>query len=305
MIFNFCKVCNIAFCEEINGEEDFFRIMNKNADIYIFKAKGATIKIELNEKKHLLENGDFFATKNMQLMQAGKNGCCNETYESEIAQQNNGARCATNDINAIVIGLTGIVPSEAAKSGSLPIVINAQNSCSHALNAAFENIENATNENAAPHFKSECAYGLLCALECAFEEQEESESENVPLVNQAVSEIHKNYSGIYGVEELSDYLGVSKNHLVRVFSAKIGEPPGKYLTKIRINAAKQMLLNRDYSLDIVAAMCGFSGANYFCKVFKKYEGISPTQYRARNSDAKNKKDSVENDVHKLEQALYV
>ena len=84
----------------------------------------------------------------------------------------------------------------------------------------------------------------------------------------------------YGVEELSERLGVSKSHLVRTFTAAVGVPPGKYLTTVRIEAAQRLLLHREYTLDVVASLCGFSGANYLCRVFKKETGQSPAQWRA-------------------------
>ena len=62
--------------------------------------------------------------------------------------------------------------------------------------------------------------------------------------------------------------------------AAVGVPPGKYLTTVRIEAAQRLLLHREYTLDVVASLCGFSGANYLCRVFKKETGQSPAQWRA-------------------------
>ncbi len=42
----------------------------------------------------------------------------------------------------------------------------------------------------------------------------------------------------------------------------------------------RLLLHREYTLDVVASLCGFSGANYLCRVFKKETGQSPAQWRA-------------------------
>lgn len=104
-----------------------------------------------------------------------------------------------------------------------------------------------------------------------------------PLVADAVLAIRQNYAGLYGVEELSGQLGVSKSHLVRVFSAEMGMGPGQYLTAVRVDAAKALLAQRDYPLEVVATLCGFSGANYLCKVFKKHTGLTPAAFRARNA----------------------
>ena len=124
--------------------------------------------------------------------------------------------------------------------------------------------------------RSQLAYALLCELSDA----DSAAPALPPLVQAAIEDIRANYAGLYGVEELSERLGVSKSHLVRTFTAAIGVPPGRYLTTVRIEAAQRLLLHREYTLDVVASLCGFSGANYLCRVFKKETGQSPAQWRA-------------------------
>ena len=123
--------------------------------------------------------------------------------------------------------------------------------------------------------RSQLAYALLCELADA----DSASPALPPLVQAAIEDIRANYAGLYGVEELSERLGVSKSHLVRTFTAAVGVPPGKYLTTVRIEAAQRLLLHREYTLDVVASLCGFSGANYLCRVFKKETGQSPAQWR--------------------------
>ena len=124
--------------------------------------------------------------------------------------------------------------------------------------------------------RSQLAFALLCELADA----DSAAPALPPLVQSAIEDIRANYAGLYGVEELSERLGVSKSHLVRTFTAAIGIPPGRYLTRVRIEAAQRLLLHREYTLDVVASLCGFSGANYLCRVFKKETGQSPAQWRA-------------------------
>ena len=81
--------------------------------------------------------------------------------------------------------------------------------------------------------RSQLAYALLCELADA----DSAASALPPLVQAAIEDIRANYAGLYGVEELSERLGVSKSHLVRTFTAAIGVPPGKYLTTVRVEAA--------------------------------------------------------------------
>lgn len=104
------------------------------------------------------------------------------------------------------------------------------------------------------------------------------------LVDTAIDIINKGYNFLEGVNDVAQKLNVSKHHLIREFSKTIGISPGKYLEQVRVECAKQILLTTDYPLDIVAGIVGFSGANYFCRVFKKTTNQTPTEYR--KSDAK-------------------
>lgn len=121
---------------------------------------------------------------------------------------------------------------------------------------------------------SALAYSLLCDLW----EAEETTNKLPPLAADAVERIRQNYATLYGVEELAEAFGVSKCHLIRVFSASFGISPGQYLTSVRLDAAKELLLCREYTLDSIAGLCGFSGANYFCRVFRRMEGLSPMSW---------------------------
>ena len=124
-----------------------------------------------------------------------------------------------------------------------------------------------------------------------------------PLVQEAMEDIRANYAGLYGVEELSERLGVSKSHLVRMFTAALGIPPGRYLTKVRVEAAMRLLLHREYTLDVIASLCGFSGANYLCRVFKKETGHSPAQWRAMAGQSL--RPSLSPEESQREQELYI
>lgn len=149
-----------------------------------------------------------------------------------------------------------------------------------------------------PQVKSQLAYALLCELAGA----DAADAALPPLVAEALANIRQNYAGLYGVEELSEQLGVSKSHLVRTFRAAMGISPGKYLTAVRIDAAKRLLLHREYSLEIVASLCGFSGANYLCRVFKKETGYTPAAWRAMTMQAGS---GLSAEEAAREQALYV
>ena len=157
----------------------------------------------------------------------------------------------------------------------------------------------ASEKESHSRARSQLAFALLCELADA----DSAAPALPPLVQAAIEDIRANYAGLYGVEELSERLGVSKSHLVRTFTAAIGIPPGRYLTRVRVEAAQRLLLHREYTLDVVASLCGFSGANYLCRVFKKETGQSPAQWRAMTGRAAQPGLSPEEALR--EQELYI
>lgn len=98
------------------------------------------------------------------------------------------------------------------------------------------------------------------------------------LVSEAIGIMRNEFSYLYGIEELADRLHVTKNHLIRVFTAAVGLSPGKYLTNLRVQYAKLLLRSGEASLEAVAAAAGFSGADYFGKVFRRETGFTPLGY---------------------------
>lgn len=100
------------------------------------------------------------------------------------------------------------------------------------------------------------------------------------LVRDAIAIMQHEFAYLYGVEELAGRLMVTKHHLIRVFSAAVGMPPGQYLTRVRVEEAKKLLHSRDATLELVAAATGFSSAGYFGKVFRRETGVTPARYAA-------------------------
>lgn len=66
------------------------------------------------------------------------------------------------------------------------------------------------------------------------------------------------------------------------FTEETGRSPGRFLQNTRIENAKLLLQNREYSMEIIANMVGYSNANYFCKVFRRETGESPGEYRMQH-----------------------
>ncbi|MFD1773328.1 AraC family transcriptional regulator [Paenibacillus rhizophilus] len=101
-----------------------------------------------------------------------------------------------------------------------------------------------------------------------------------PVVERCKTFIDSNLHRSIGLPEMAEASGCSKFHLTREFERKLGLSPGRYLTRIRLERAAVLLLEHaGITLGQVAELSGFSNANYFGKVFRKYTGIAPGEFR--------------------------
>lgn len=84
------------------------------------------------------------------------------------------------------------------------------------------------------------------------------------------------------IASIASHMCVSPRQLSRKINALTGESTSSYVNRIKLNKAKQ-LLDADNTTPIadVAMSCGFEDFSYFGKLFRQYEGISPSQYRKR------------------------
>ncbi len=141
-------------------------------------------------------------------------------------------------------------------------------------------------ENAiAPEEVSETAYTLLMRLHkfCAPYGAQEGYP---PIVEAALGMIHNDYIHIDGVEDIADRVGVTPHHLIRLFSKCVGTPPGRYLKLRRLECARDLLTQPGISVAAAAELSGFSDPSYFSKVFRKENGVTPSEYALAHAGEK-------------------
>ena len=104
------------------------------------------------------------------------------------------------------------------------------------------------------------------------------------IIAPAVELINTSYSRDLTLDELAERSGVSLQHFCRVFRSRFGMRPMEYLARTRVSAAKLLLRDRRLRISDIARLVGYRDPNYFGIVFKKYEGVSPGEFR-RSEDA--------------------
>lgn len=78
---------------------------------------------------------------------------------------------------------------------------------------------------------------------------------------------------------LCESTGLSYSYFKESFINRYGVPPVKYLTNMRLEYAKELLVTKRYSISEIADMCGYENVYYFSSVFKKHIGVSPKKYK--------------------------
>ena len=94
----------------------------------------------------------------------------------------------------------------------------------------------------------------------------------------ARSYIDENFEAKIGTADIAHAAGCSESHLRSLFKSNYGVSMVEYLNSVRVERAKKMLESGVFSLDEIAAACGFANVYYFSTVFKKHAGISPGKY---------------------------
>ncbi len=106
-------------------------------------------------------------------------------------------------------------------------------------------------------------------------------------IKPALKYIDANFtSGDISCDDLAKMCSISYSYLKELFLEQYKLSPNKYINKMRINYACDLLREKQYSITQIAEMSGFSDVFYFCKYFKKSVGVTPTQFKNKYISSK-------------------
>ncbi len=101
-------------------------------------------------------------------------------------------------------------------------------------------------------------------------------------VNRIINYLNENYEHKISLEQIAHNMYLSPVYISKIFKEETGESPINYLIKIRLEKARDILLNSDSgSIKSIANQVGYDDVYHFSKLFKKYYGISPLYYKKR------------------------
>ncbi len=111
----------------------------------------------------------------------------------------------------------------------------------------------------------------------------ESIKTSVKRLKPAIKYIEQNYNRDIQLSEISNTVNVTKEHLCSLFKSAYDMRPFQYVTKVRIEKAKELLYAYpDMPVSEISKICGFNSTAYFTLKFKELENITPTQFKNKN-----------------------
>lgn len=102
-----------------------------------------------------------------------------------------------------------------------------------------------------------------------------------PRIGRLCAYMQLNLNSKLSMSDLARYLYISESHLRLLFRKTLGISPSEYLRQLRLQHAKDLLVNTTYSLKEIAERSGFRTLNHFSRMFATYEAVSATEYRKR------------------------
>lgn len=138
----------------------------------------------------------------------------------------------------------------------------------------------------------EKATGKLTQLKKEIEKEEVAVSEQRTLLQQIDQYVEQNFKNKISLDEIADELHVNRSYLSRFYKNKTGINLFDTILNLRIEAAKEYLLNTDMKTYEISEAIGVDDAGYFSKMFKKITGVSPKEFRKQGKMKKTTKQLV-------------
>ena len=262
-----------VFCERIWGSGDAYEIMDVNQDL-----AGGLAPLPEGEEQHRPEE----LLLNMRVMEA------RYAYENELMQTVSQGLTHRADL---MLSRFAQMSIEQRQVDPIRNLKNYSIICNTLLRKAAESggvhpvyLDSISSdfarkiENIRGREDGQNLMGEMIRAYCRLVKKHSMKNYSPP-VQKAVTYIDSDLSGDLSLRTLAAVQGVNASYLSALFKKETGETLTGHVNRKRIDLAMRLLKNTCLQVQSIAQHCGFSDVNYFSKLFKKYVGISPKEYR--------------------------
>ena len=144
---------------------------------------------------------------------------------------------------------------------------------------SLEEVQDALSYGLKSLSKETIIDNIALALEIASGETESEGTSTERQVESVHSYILEHYMEHLSLSDLAEQFFVEPSYLSRKFSQKYGETITNCITRCRMDQAKELIKDENNKLEVISFTVGYDDYNYFSRVFRRLEGVSPSEYR--------------------------
>jgi len=183
--------------------------------------------------------------------------------------------CVPEGTDAFLIEFNAKVNGEEITFGTTPTLLEGKADFETAV--LIEKTVNAyESARRCPSAVKSCIYELIAHISG---KQQTAVNDKYESVRKGIKIIEKSVYSDDSIETIASECNVSATHFRRLFKEYAHTSPQQYRTELKIVYAKRMLAESDMSVSDIAEVLGFESDSYFCRVFKKQTGMTPSEYR--------------------------
>lgn len=109
-----------------------------------------------------------------------------------------------------------------------------------------------------------------------------------PSIQKAMRYIQAHYCHGISLRDIAEHVHLNSSYLSRKYKQETGENILYTINRMRIDKARTLLGEKEHAVSAIGLAVGFDDAAHFCNVFKRYEGLSPSEYRERHGRSANR-----------------
>lgn len=245
----------------------------------ILRVISGEITLHLNNKEHLLRAGDIIFYGSETLHRGEPRNCVYEciVFDAAILSQKQSGQ-TESIIRPLLRGETELSCHSEKEDTELKAVTNR----------LFDTLKSpkAYYELRVLSLMYEMFFELYSSGLIVPARKQSSIPKQTRIIITTLSWIEEHYNEQITLTRLSEIAGVNEKYLCRIFKEYTSKSPINYINEYRIDCACRQMTVEGKSVTQAAYDCGFNDSGYFSRTFKKYKGVSPTEYRSHTKRGK-------------------
>lgn len=167
------------------------------------------------------------------------------------------------------------------------VILSGYNDFNYAQKAIRFSVKDYLLKPTTPEALSATLQKLLITLQTESEDLQVNSStlEQKDIFELLEKYLQENFKQEISSQELASKFGFTSEYLGKIFKKYSGMTPSKYLTRLRMNEAKRLLISHpDMEIQKIGELVGYKDSFYFSRAFKSYTDIQPSEYRNQKTD---------------------